>query len=105
MNEEIKLQITAYHRWLMMITWGNEFKLAMEIANQAVYDRNPQAINLIELAGGIYNTETFMKAANLLLKAIEEDAQEAGIGFENEEEHNFEHPGDYNDYKDKIDGY
>jgi hypothetical protein len=101
-------QITAYHRWLMQITGGNPFKLAYEIANQAIYDKNPQAQKLMELTGDPYTIETFHKAATMLLIAIDEDAEEAGIGFDNEaeiDEYEGLEPGDYNDYRDKVDGY
>ncbi len=69
------LEITAYHRWLMMVTGGNELALAKEIASNAVYDRNPQAIHLIELAGDVYNTETFEKAAQILLAVFYENKE------------------------------
>jgi len=103
-DEEIKFQITAYHRWLMQITGGNVFKLAFEIANQAVHDQNPQAQKLIELTGEPYTVDTFHKAAQLLLTAIDEekiaDWKEYSNQFKEADED--EHPGDY---KDKIDGY
>jgi hypothetical protein len=108
MDNVLKLQITAYHRWLIQIAGGNTFKLAYEIANQAIYDKNPQAQKLMELTGEPYTIDTFHKAAQLLLTAIEIDAEDAGIGFDNEaeiDEYGGIEPGDYNDYKDKIEGY
>ena len=62
----------------------------------------------MELTGEPYTIETFNKAAVLLLTAIEEDAAEAGIGFNDEkeiDEYFGQEPGDYNDYRDKADGY
>ena len=75
-ENKIELEITAYHRWLLMISGGDEFKLAIEIANQAVHDQNPQAQHLIELVGEtIEIPESFHKAARLLLTAVYEQKE------------------------------
>jgi hypothetical protein len=68
MEEEFIL--LAYHKWLLRISNKDRIALAGLIYRDCLYDQNQMAFELLERTGDDkFSDETFLKAADLLLRA------------------------------------
>ena len=66
--------LTAYHRWLYISHEGDRDEIAAQIYSDCVNQRNPQAFDLLVLTGDTsFKPETFIKAADLILKQYESE--------------------------------
>lgn len=64
---ENTIQVTAFHHWLMKATDGDEKRIAHFLRGEVIFERNPQAFELLEATGDItYTNDTFEKAARLV---------------------------------------
>lgn len=72
MNTEIQIKPTAFHRYLIRETDGDEKNIVQVLRFLVVYERNPQAFELLEATGDVtYTNETFEKAARLVKQITE----------------------------------